>query len=145
MENTYIGIDKDTNGGMTHLGRIVMDGWLFGFIPESETCAGRLKQTGSINYVLTIDFAKKLLHVFPGASGDYRGPQARRITTCIERALPKPDWDTIRHQYRYYTIAILATYTPEAPAAPTPTAPTPTATPTPAAPAPVPNGQPRFD
>ena len=40
METTYIGIDKDTNGGMTHLGRIVMDGWLFGFIPESETCAG---------------------------------------------------------------------------------------------------------
>lgn len=37
---TYVGIDRDTNGGMTHLGRIVMDGWLFGFIPETETCAG---------------------------------------------------------------------------------------------------------
>ncbi|MDR2220002.1 MAG: hypothetical protein LBE24_05415 [Methylobacillus sp.] len=37
---TYIGIDLDTNGGLTHLGRIVMDGWLFDLIPESETCAG---------------------------------------------------------------------------------------------------------
>lgn len=37
---TYVGIKNDTNGGMTHLGRIVMDGWLFGFIPDTETCAG---------------------------------------------------------------------------------------------------------
>jgi hypothetical protein len=37
---TYIGLDKDKDGGMTHLGRIVMDGRLFGFIPEAETCAG---------------------------------------------------------------------------------------------------------
>lgn len=37
---TYVGIDNDTNGGMTHLGRIVMDGWVFGLIPQTETCAG---------------------------------------------------------------------------------------------------------
>jgi hypothetical protein len=29
------------------------------------------------------------------------------------RALPKPDWDSIRHQFRHYSIAILATYLPE--------------------------------
>ena len=87
-------------------------------IRENEGCASRLKQTGTINYVLNVDFAKKTLHVFPGASGDYRGPQARRITTCIEHAIAKPDWDTIRHQYRYYTFAIMTTYTPDAPVAP---------------------------
>lgn len=107
-------------------------------IRENEACASRLKQAGTINYVLNVDFAKKTLHVFAGASGDFRGPSARRITNCIERALPKPDWDSIRHQYRYYTFAIMTMYTPDAPvapAAPAPTTPAPTAT----------NQGPRFD
>lgn len=119
-------------------------------IRENENCASRLKQTGTINYVLNVDFAKKTLHVFPGASGDYRGPQARRITTCIEHALAKPDWDSIRHQYRYYTFAIMTTYTPDAPVVPAapampPSVPPLTGSPTPA-PAPATTSQgPRFD
>ncbi len=36
----YIGIDKDKNNGLTHYGRIVRDAWVFGILPESETCAG---------------------------------------------------------------------------------------------------------
>jgi len=39
MENTYVGFYKDKHG-MTQLGRIVLDGWLFGFIPETEDCTG---------------------------------------------------------------------------------------------------------
>ncbi len=39
MQN-YVGIEDDESGGMTHLGRIVMDGWVFGIIPETETCKG---------------------------------------------------------------------------------------------------------
>ncbi len=35
----YVGFNNDKHG-MTHLGRIVLDGWLFGLIPESEDCAG---------------------------------------------------------------------------------------------------------
>ena len=37
--NTYAGFHQDKHG-MTQLGRIVLDGWLFGLIPESEDCAG---------------------------------------------------------------------------------------------------------
>jgi hypothetical protein len=37
---TYVGIDRDTNGGLTHMGRIVRDAWVFGILPETETCAG---------------------------------------------------------------------------------------------------------
>jgi hypothetical protein len=37
---TYIGIDKDIDGGMTDTGRIIRDAWAFGLIPETETCAG---------------------------------------------------------------------------------------------------------
>ncbi len=36
----YPGIDKDRYGGMTDIGRIIRDAWVFGVIPESETCAG---------------------------------------------------------------------------------------------------------
>lgn len=39
MNNTYVGFHNDHHG-ITQLGRIVLDGWLFGFIPESEDCAG---------------------------------------------------------------------------------------------------------
>jgi len=36
---TYPGLNQDTHG-MTVLGRVVLDGWLFGLIPETEDCAG---------------------------------------------------------------------------------------------------------
>lgn len=39
MDNTYRGLYNDKHG-MTQLGRIVLDGWLFGFIPEGEDCSG---------------------------------------------------------------------------------------------------------
>jgi len=37
---TYVGIDKDINGGMTTIGKIIRDAWVFNLIPETETCAG---------------------------------------------------------------------------------------------------------
>ncbi len=36
----YAGVDQDTHGGMTHMGRVVRDAWVFGILPETETCAG---------------------------------------------------------------------------------------------------------
>jgi len=36
----YEGIDKDPKGAMTPTGNIIRDAWVFGLIPESETCAG---------------------------------------------------------------------------------------------------------
>ena len=39
-ERSYVGIDHDLNGGMTDTGKIIRDGWAFGLIPETETCAG---------------------------------------------------------------------------------------------------------
>jgi hypothetical protein len=82
-------------------------------IRDSESCAPRAKEAGTINHVLTVDFTERTVHVFPGASGDFRGPQARRTTQCVKRAIPKPDWAAIPHQFRRYTVAILATYVPE--------------------------------
>jgi len=36
----YVGVDKDINGGMTSIGKIIRDAWVFGLIPETETCEG---------------------------------------------------------------------------------------------------------
>ena len=38
--DTYVGIDKEVNGGMTNIGKIIRDAWVFGLIPETETCEG---------------------------------------------------------------------------------------------------------
>ncbi len=39
-QRVYAGIDQDEKGGLTHLGRVVRDAWVFGIIPETETCVG---------------------------------------------------------------------------------------------------------
>jgi hypothetical protein len=38
--STYVGIDQDEWGGMTDVGTIVRDAWVFAIIPETETCTG---------------------------------------------------------------------------------------------------------
>jgi hypothetical protein len=37
---TYVGIDQEILGGMTSIGKMIRDAWVFGVIPETETCAG---------------------------------------------------------------------------------------------------------
>jgi hypothetical protein len=83
-------------------------------IRENADCAPKTGKEGTINHVLTVDFTQRKLHVFPGASGGWKGPQARRATDCVKRALPAPAWDSIQHNHRFYSIAILATYLPPA-------------------------------
>ncbi|MCU7810587.1 MAG: hypothetical protein KZQ77_05050, partial [Candidatus Thiodiazotropha sp. (ex Notomyrtea botanica)] len=43
-EKRYHGIDKDPNGAMNPTGNIIRDAWVFGIIPETETCEGWLVQ-----------------------------------------------------------------------------------------------------
>jgi hypothetical protein len=78
-------------------------------ILEQETCAPKPSAKGSINYVLTVDFPRKKTHVYPGASGEWHGKQARRATSCVARAVKIADWN-IPHQYRFYALAVMATY-----------------------------------
>ena len=37
---TYVGIDKEIMGGMTPIGKIIRDAWVFGLIEETQTCEG---------------------------------------------------------------------------------------------------------
>lgn len=37
---SYVGIDKEPNGAMSRTGNIIRDAWVFGLIPEAESCSG---------------------------------------------------------------------------------------------------------
>ena len=39
-DQRYVGIDNDLYGGMTAIGKIIRDAWVFGLIEETETCEG---------------------------------------------------------------------------------------------------------
>ena len=39
-QRTYVGLLDDQYAGMTPIGRVIRDAWVFGLIPETETCAG---------------------------------------------------------------------------------------------------------
>jgi hypothetical protein len=39
-DRSYEGIDQDPTGAMNPTGNIIRDAWVFGLIPETETCAG---------------------------------------------------------------------------------------------------------
>jgi hypothetical protein len=92
-------------------------------IRENVDCAPRMGKEGTINYVLRVDFTRRQYGVFAGASGTWKGPQAKRSAKCVKRGLAAPQWEKIQHQYRYYLIAVLATYPPPAPPAGPPGAP----------------------
>ena len=79
-------------------------------VQQSADCGPKTSKEGTINYVLEVDFVHKTLHVFPGVSGDWHGPSARRATKCVERALGKPDISQIPHTHAYYALAVMATY-----------------------------------
>ena len=38
--DSYAGIDKDINGGMTNIGKIIRDAKVFGLLEDDETCEG---------------------------------------------------------------------------------------------------------
>ena len=39
-KQVYAGVNNDNKGGLTHLGRMVRDAWVFGLLPDTETCEG---------------------------------------------------------------------------------------------------------
>lgn len=39
-DRVYVGIHNDLHGGMTPIGGIIKDAWVFGLLPETETAEG---------------------------------------------------------------------------------------------------------
>jgi hypothetical protein len=79
-------------------------------IRANVECAPRTGKAGTINFVLAIDFTNKRVNVFPGQSGQWKGPQAKAAAECVERSIPDLKWADIEHRYRYYMLAVLASY-----------------------------------
>ena len=40
LPKTYVGLNNDINGGMTMIGKIIRDAWVFDILPETEMCEG---------------------------------------------------------------------------------------------------------
>ena len=38
ISNTYPGLENDVNGGITMIGKVIRDAWVFGILPETQTC-----------------------------------------------------------------------------------------------------------
>ena len=59
IQKKYIGIDKDPHGAMNPTGNIIRDAWLFGLIPETETCEGWTRQRVDALYdEVTVEWEK---------------------------------------------------------------------------------------
>jgi len=58
-EQTYAGIDDDVHGGMTYIGGIIKDAWVFGILPENQKCVGwKHGQIASINAQVQAEWDK---------------------------------------------------------------------------------------
>jgi hypothetical protein len=55
----YVGINNDVNGGMTTIGKIIRDAWVFGLLDEAETCEGwNLAGIDSLLHKVTAEWDK---------------------------------------------------------------------------------------
>jgi hypothetical protein len=79
-------------------------------VKETAECAPNTGKGGSINYVLSADFNQKRLNLFPGASGSWKGPQAKSAAKCVLRALEATQWAEVPHNYRFYMLGLMANY-----------------------------------
>jgi hypothetical protein len=59
LPKIYAGLDNDINGGMTMIGKIIRDAWVFGILPEKETCEGwEISRIDAINHQVNAEWDK---------------------------------------------------------------------------------------
>ena len=83
-------------------------------IRENVSCAPTGKAPVTVSFVLETDFRRKRLNLYSGKSSTLKRAKAKELIKCIDRAMPKPDWGTIPHQYVKYKVNVIATYPPDA-------------------------------
>ena len=88
----YIGIDKEPSGAMNHTGNIIRDAWVFGIIPETETCEGWLKQGIDALYDKVHAEWEKYGHLVSNLPGELREKHKRIYDEAIRRAREQ-GWD----------------------------------------------------
>ncbi len=89
----YAGIDKDAYGGMTDIGKIIRDAWVFGLLPETETCAGWEHGRIEMLYGQVHDAWKPYGHLASRLPDELRERHARIYGAAIEKAREE-GWNT---------------------------------------------------
>jgi len=93
LEQLYIGINQDENEGLTHLGRIVRDAWVFGILPDSETCAGWTSAQMQSLYEKVYAAWEPYAHLPSRLPDELREQHAQLYAQAIAKAKEK-GWDT---------------------------------------------------
>ena len=82
----YMGIDKDPDGAMHATGNIIRDAWVFGLIPETETCAGwPIHKIDALYDRVTVEW-EKYGHIVSHLPAELRERHKRVYDTAVERA-----------------------------------------------------------
>jgi hypothetical protein len=82
----YEGIDKEPKGGMSPTGNIIRDAWVFGLIPETETCAGWSAQGIEALYDKVTAAWEPYGHLASRLPPELREQHARIYGAAVERA-----------------------------------------------------------
>ena len=91
----YAGLDKDEHGGMNPTGNIIRDAWVFGIIPESETCAGWTVQGVEVLYDKVTNAWGPYGHLVCNLPPELREKHERIYSEAVKRAKAM-GWDPNR-------------------------------------------------
>jgi hypothetical protein len=81
-------------------------------VRESTHCAPETKTGATISIMMDVDFRRKKLKIYRGASSTVPDSQTKELFACLTRAMPSPDWGSIPHQHAHYLVNLVATYPP---------------------------------
>lgn len=88
----YVGIHKDRSGGMTQVGTIIRDAWVFGIIPETETCEGWDHGRLDVLYGKVSEAWQPYGHLVSNLPPELRERHERIYREAVERAREQ-GWD----------------------------------------------------
>jgi hypothetical protein len=95
---------------------VVLEDALARSIRDNAACAPPSLSPFTVSFVLTVDFERKKLHVWPGRSGTLKRRSAADLVRCVEHAIAPPDFAALAHQYAKYDINVMASYPATGPA-----------------------------
>ena len=79
-------------------------------ILENTACAPERTGEGTVSVAMKVDHRRRQVKVFAGKSGSIKGRASKGLIKCVRRSIPKPDWDSLKHEHTNYIIAVMATY-----------------------------------
>lgn len=92
LRKIYEGINKDPQGAMNPTGTIIRDAWVFGLLPETETCEGWSMQRMEALYEQVYREWEKYGHMVSSLPADLAERHKRIYDAAIANAR-KLGWD----------------------------------------------------